>query len=342
VGSHIALALAQRYPDREITIIDNLSRKGSELNIPRLERAGVTIMREDVRNKERILELTQVELIVDCAAEPSVLAGHTSSLVTPRDLIDINFGGTLNCLELAQREKAGMIFISTSRVYPIDPINSLPFVEQETRFVLETTGHGASPEGISEQFTLEGTRSLYGATKLCSEHIAIEYAALYGLDIVINRAGVIAGPWQFGKTDQGVVALWVARHLWNQPLSYIGFGGSGKQVRDILHVEDMVDAILWQIEHLAMCRNNIFQIGGGAQNAVSLRELTGLCQEITGHTMNIRSDLSTRPNDLIWYISDHRTFSAFTGWHPKRDLNRTIDDIADWLKHNKEAEAIFA
>src|SRR5438477_348415 len=117
--------------------------------------------------------------------------------------------------------------------------------------------------GISEEFPLSGARSLYGATKLASELFIEEYAYAYGLRAVVDRCGVLAGPWQMGKVDQGFVALWVARHLFEGRLSYIGFGGSGKQVRDVLHVDDLCDLVTRQIARLDDVGGEVFNVGGG-------------------------------------------------------------------------------
>jgi CDP-paratose 2-epimerase len=344
VGSNLSVALAARYPDRKVIAYDNFSRTGSALNVPRLEAAGAEVVKGDVRDAAAILSLEGIGLIIDCAAEPSVMAGHAGSGVEPRDLVDINFGGTLNCLELARRSGASVLFLSTSRVYPIKAVNDLPFVEKETRFDLEEPREGASSEGISESFTLEGARSLYGATKLCSEQIIAEYASMYGIKTAVTRSGVIAGPWQFGKSDQGIVSLWVARHLFKtKPLSYIGFGGAGKQVRDVLHVSDLIDAMLWQIEHLEECAGRTFQLGGGRQNAVSLQELTALCQQVTGNVLPISSDQETRPGDIRWYVSDHSRFTSASGWTPQRSVERIVADTHQWMQeHLEEVGKILA
>ncbi len=345
VGSNVSLALTARYPEAEITVYDNFSRAGSELNIPRLEAKGIRVVRGDVRHFEDMKKAGEkANLIIDCAAEPSVMAGHAGSGVEPRDLVDINFGGTLNCLELARGSQASILFLSTSRVYPIEALNALPFVEQETRFELEAAVDGASHEGVTELFTLSGARSLYGATKLSSEQMITEYASMFGIKAVINRSGVIAGPWQFGKTDQGIVSLWVARHFFNtKPLSYIGFGGEGKQIRDILHIDDLIEALVWQLDHFDLCAGDIFQLGGGSQNAISLKELTAICQKITGNILPIASDPATRPGDIRWYVSDHAKFTNLSEWSPQRGVGKVVEDTYHWMQaHKEEVERIFA
>ena len=245
VGSSVGLGLAQRYPEWEITALDNLKRRGSELNLPRLKQAGIKFVHGDIRNGEDLDPVVlQPDLILECSAEPSVLAGYTS----PGYMLQTNLVGTINCLELARQTQADFVFLSTSRVYPITYLNTLQYTEKETRFELLTQQSlpGASIHGISETFPLNKARSLYGSTKLASELLIAEYADAYGLRTLINRCGVLTGPWQMGKVDQGVFALWMANHYFEKPLKYIGYGGTGKQVRDFLHVADLLDLIDFQ------------------------------------------------------------------------------------------------
>lgn len=227
VGSSLGLGLAQRYPDWKITALDNLKRRGSELNLPRLKQAGIEFIHGDVRNREDLDPVAmEPDLILECSAEPSVLAGYAS----PGYVLETNLVGTINCLELARQTQADFIFLSTSRVYPIAHLNALKFAETETRFQLldEQILPGVSSQGISEEFPLDGVRSLYGSTKLASELLIAEYGDTYGMRTLINRCGVLTGPWQMGKVDQGVFALWMSAHYFQKLLKYIGYGGNGK------------------------------------------------------------------------------------------------------------------
>jgi CDP-paratose 2-epimerase len=256
----------------------------------------------DIRNKEDFDALPPVEAIIEASAEPSVLAGLTSA---PDYLINTNLSGTVNCLNYARQHDAAFIFLSTSRIYPINQIEQIHLTEAATRFELsaEQTLGGISPQGLAEGFPLEGYRSLYGATKLCSEYLIQEYHHFYGLRTVINRCGVLTGPWQMGKVDQGVVVLWVARHLWQQPLGYFGFGGTGKQVRDILHVDDLADLIDFQLQNLGLVNGKTLNVGGGRAISVSLQELTAICQRVTGHVVPIASQTENRQADIALYVS---------------------------------------
>lgn len=333
VGSNIALKLKQDYPDASITVLDNLKRRGSELSLKRLKAAGITFVHGDIRNKED-LTLDAIDLLIECSAEPSVMAGINSP---PDYLINTNLIGTLNCLELARHHNAACLFLSTSRVYPISYINSLRFEETPTRFAIadEQSLPGASSKGIAENFPLDKPRSLYGTTKFASELFIAEYIDTYGLNAIVNRCGVITGPWQMGKVDQGVFVLWVARHYFKQPLSYIGYGGQGKQVRDFIHIDDLYQAIRHQLEHFDTFNADTWNIGGGLENSVSLQELTQLCQEVTGNTTDISSIAEDRPADLRFFITDSSRFLQTSGLSWQKDARQTVQDIYDWIRENE-------
>ncbi|HMN04320.1 MAG TPA: NAD-dependent epimerase/dehydratase family protein [Flavobacteriales bacterium] len=340
VGSSLALHLKGRAPQDRVIALDNLKRRGSELNLPRLKAAGVEYVHGDVRNPGDIVGLPAFDVLLECSAEPSVLAGYGGDT---RYVVDTNLVGTVNCLEAAARHKAAIVFLSTSRVYPIDPINRL-CVEGENGFAIDEGQGvpGASAKGIAEQFPLGGVRSLYGATKLASELLIAEYAAMHGLPAVINRCGVIAGPWQMGKTDQGFALLWIARHHWGLPLSYIGFGGRGSQVRDMLHVDDLCDLINLQLEGMDRVKGMTFNVGGGPANSLSLRGFTELAAATTGRKINVGSDPNDRPGDLKLYITDNALITATTGWAPQRDLPTLFADAHRWLtEHEDELRPIL-
>ncbi len=335
VGSSLALGLAERYSDWKIIALDNLKRRGSELNLPRLKQAGIEFVHGDVRKKEDLdVTVLKPDLIIECSAEPSVLAGYNS----PSYVLETNLLGTINCLELARQTQANFIFLSTSRVYPIGHLKVLKFNETETRFELldEQSLPGVSSQGISEEFPLDGTRSLYGATKLASELLIVEYADAYGLKTLVNRCGVLTGPWQMGKVDQGVFALWMAFHYFQRSLKYIGYGGMGKQVRDFLHVADLLDLIDIQINNIERLKNKTFNVGGGVQNTLSLQETTQFCQKITGNRIKITSEPENRPGDVPIFITDAKKVMQATGWTPKRDAETTLNEIYKWLDRSKE------
>ncbi|MBI5354895.1 MAG: NAD-dependent epimerase/dehydratase family protein [Candidatus Aenigmarchaeota archaeon] len=330
VGSNLAVSFAK---GNEVVVMDNLKRRGSELNIPRLREAGVAFIHGDIRNKEDFDGFGKVDAIIECSAEPSVLAGLNSSA---EYLINTNLLGTVNCLEFARKNNSKFIFLSSSRVYPIGKINSAAFDEKETRFELSKSQKmdGISRNGFTESLSLDGPRTLYGAAKLSSELIIREYVDMFGLQAVIDRCGLIAGPWQMGKVDQGVVALWVAKHHYKKQLSYIGYGGSGKQVRDILHIADLYRLIDIQLKHTEKYNGSVYNVGGGSANSASLAELTKLSEKHTGQKIPISRVSEERKGDIRIYVTDNSKVSKETGWSPKIGVEETIKDIAEWIKDN--------
>lgn len=330
VGSSLAIGLKTRHPDWQIICLDNLRRRGSELNLPRFKELDIQFLHGDVRSPSDLDPAAlPVTTIIDCAAEPSVLAGFSS----PQYVLQTNLLGTINLLELARQTQARMLFLSTSRVYPIESLKAIQIQEQATRFELlpEQSWPGVSAQGIAESFGLEGARSLYGATKLASELLIAEYRDAYGMPAIINRCGVLTGPWQMGKVDQGVFVLWMAAHYFQKSLSYIGFGGTGKQVRDLLHIEDLLRLVDYQLDHFSELDGEIFNVGGGVEVSLSLLETTQLCQEITGKTTPITPVLEERSGDVPLFITDSSKVMAKTGWRPQYDARRTLQSIGDWL-----------
>lgn len=341
IGSNLAIYIKNKFPSFTIYAFDNLKRRGSELNIPRLKENGIHFLHGDIRNREDFDVLPQMDIIIDASADPSVLAGIESSVFP---LINTNLLGTVNCLELANKFKAAFIFLSTSRVYPIHTLEACKFTELETRFVWQDNQPmpGVSSKGITENFSLDGSRSFYGTSKLASELIIQEYNALKGIKTVINRCGVVSGPWQMGKTDQGVIALWLARHHFKGSLNYIGYGGKGKQMRDVMHVDDLADLICYQIENLDTVSGKTFNAGGGLDCSFSLLELTELCQELTGNKIPIGSIDQNRSADIRIYVSDYSKLNGLTGWKPKRTLKQLLNDTYSWMKqHEQHLKNIF-
>lgn len=342
VGSNLALMLKRDLAGARVVAFDNLRRRGSELAVERLRAGGVAFQHGDIRHPGDIDEAGPFDLLIECAAEPSVHAGYGGS---PAYVVDTNLMGTVNCLEAVRRHGAGMVFLSTSRVYPIAPMRALPLEPRGARLVLPdgAVGPGWSEAGIRIDFPLAGPRSIYGATKLASELLVEEYRAMYGLACVINRCGVLTGAWQMGKVDQGVVVLWASRHLYGGDLGYSGFGGEGLQVRDLLHVADLYDLLRIQMADMTTHGQGLYNVGGGAENAVSLRELTALCCERSGRPMVIRSDPDTRPADIPWYVTDNGKATEATGWRPRRSVPVILDEIFDWLTtHRARLEPILA
>ncbi|MBT5496486.1 MAG: NAD-dependent epimerase/dehydratase family protein [Alphaproteobacteria bacterium] len=334
VGSNLACMIAREHPGCSVVALDNLKRRGSELTLSRLAAAGVEFLHGDVRIESDLAALGAVDCLIECSAEPSVLAGQDGA---PGYVLDTNLTGALNCLEHLRRQGGEMIFLSSSRVYYIPALTNLPLEERGDRLEITegAAGPGWSDAGIAESFSTTGPRSLYGATKLAAEQFIEEYRAAYELRAVVYRCGVLTGPWQMGKVDQGVITLWLARHLFGGTLAYIGHGGDGRQVRDLLHVADLYDLIAPRLDGIGAEDGQTYNVGGGMANSVSLRELTRHCERLTGNTLAIDAVPETRANDIGYYVTDNAKAETRTGWRPKRTLEETLEDIHRWLVDNR-------
>ena len=338
VGANLAVALAARHPDWDLVAFDNLHRPGSSLNLPRLEDAGVEFVRGDVRDRTALDSIDSVDALVECSAEPSALVGMSGDTTYP---FETNLVGAYNCLELARRDRAQFLFLSTSRVYPYPALNELALDRGETRFELasEQAVPGVTTAGISERFPLEGARTLYGATKLAAELLVTEYAANFDLPSVVNRCGVIAGPWQMGRVDQGVFTFWLLAHHFERPLTYIGYGGGGHQVRDLLHVADLVDLVDEQLLDPGAWNGFVGNVGGGREISLSLLETTAICRELTGNEVPIAAAGEDRPGDVPLYLSDCSRLFEATSWRPVRGAREVLSDILAWVEENETAVA---
>jgi CDP-paratose 2-epimerase len=341
VGSSLCLSLKQQYPHYTIIAFDNLKRRGSELNLADFQKNDIAFVHGDIRNPEDLAAVGQFDVLIEASAEPSVTAGLDSD---PTYVINNNLFGSIHCFNACLKYNAKLIFLSTSRVYPIETIEKAAFTEGTTRFNFDAkqSEPGITKDGISEILKLDGARSFYGTTKLSSEMFIQEYSAFYGLKAAITRFGVIAGPRQMGKTDQGVVTLWMAKHYWKQSLKYIGYGGTGKQVRDILHIDDLLRLVNLQIHSIEKFTGKIFNAGGGLQNSVSLQEMTAICQKITGNSISIAAEAETRQADLRMYVTDNTKITEETGWKPEKSPEVVFEDIYRWIKENeKQLETIL-
>ena len=331
VGGALATGIKAACPDASVIALDNLKRAGSELRRTPLKDAGIEFVHGDIRNPDDLhLAGRPIDVIVECSAEPSVLAGMDGS---PRYVLDTNLGGTINCLELARQRRAKVVFLSTSRVYPTATCNELTFAESGTRYELtpEQPIPGASAKGIAESFPLDGARTLYGYTKLASEMLLQEYAAAYGLEHSTIRFGVISGPGQRGTVEQGVFALWMARHLWGESLSYKGWGGTGKQVRDVVHIDDARDLVFSILAKWDKARGHTFNAGGGREISASLLEATAACQEITGRRLKFSSVAETHPTDIRIYLTDNSAVEKGLGWRPRLGVRKLFEDLNRWM-----------
>ncbi len=337
VGSQLASLYRERR-GAEVVCFDNLKRRGSELNLERFHELGIEFVHGDLRSATDLESVAgEFDLLVEAAAEPSVHAGTQGDAGGIDYVIDTNLLGATRSLEFARRRAGFFVFLSTSRVYSIAPLRAIELTESKTRFEIAATHQsGLTDRGVDESFPTDGPRSLYGATKLAAEHFVQEYADLFDLPSVINRCGVIAGAGQFGRVDQGVFTLWVARHLLELPLRYTGFGGEGRQVRDLLHPRDLWNLIERQTQERNSLRADLFNVGGGLEISTSLAEYTEHCRAVTGRRVEIAADPETRRVDIPLYLSDTARARDRFGWSPEVGVREIVTDIHGWLELERE------
>jgi CDP-paratose 2-epimerase len=341
VGSTLARTIAESGKAWTVVGFDNLCRPGSELNRAELVRLGVKLFHGDLRCQSDVDALPAVDWIVDCAANPSVLAGADGQ-TSSRQLMEHNLSGTVNLLEKCKEDKAGFVLLSTSRVYAIEPLAKLKVVVHHDAFEPDETAPlppALSSSGITENFSTGAPVSLYGASKIASEALALEYGATFGFPVWINRCGVLAGAGQFGRADQGIFAYWLNAHLRRQPLRYIGFDGQGHQVRDCLHPRDLLPLMEKQFAAGAGAgKPRIVNVAGGRGSVRSLRQLTAWCDARFG-AHPVASDAKPRPFDLPWVVLDSSLAEKTWSWKPITKVEQILDEIAlhaeknpDWLK----------
>jgi CDP-paratose 2-epimerase len=338
VGSELALELRERFAGARITGIDNLSRRGSEGSRPALERAGIAVRHGDIRCASDVESLGDADWVVDAAANPSVLAG-VDGRSTGRQVTEHNLLGTLNLLEYCARRRAGFVLLSTSRVYSIAALQRLPLAPVADAFAPLADSSwpvGAGPQGLREEFSTATPLSLYGATKRASEIVAAEYGDAYGFPVVVNRCGVLAGGAQFGTAEQGIFSYWVRAWASGRLLTYCGFGGAGHQVRDALHPRDLADLLERQIRGGAAAAG-VWNVGGGASNAMSLAQLSEWCRRRFG-ARDVAADAAARRWDVPWIVMDPASAATRFDWRCTRSIEDILDEIAnhhdrhpDWL-----------
>jgi len=332
-GSSIAKILLQSHSNLQIVGLDNFSRKGSESNISDLTNPKIKLIRGDIRSQSDIDALPKADWVIDCAANPSVLAGldgQTSS----RQLLEHNLLGTINLLEYCKSHKAGLILLSTSRVYSASELAALTVESSGDRFVLKNCDVcGVSSLGISENFPTTAPLSLYGASKRASETLILEYGECFDFPVWINRCGVLAGAGQFGKADQGIFSYWIHSFREKKPLEYIGFNGTGNQVRDALHPKYLVRLLSRQMLEPDWEAPKIINLGGGIENSMSLKELSSWCEDRFGQNKVLPSE-KERPLDAAWIVINSTTAQNAWNWSVKTKIEQILEEIAFHAEKN--------
>lgn len=332
VGSHTAEYYAQKGD--EVIVLDNLMRsqlfgydkKSVEYNWNYLAKyKNIERIKGDVRNEKDVLKAIGdgVDVVIHTAGQPGV----PLSVRIPREDFSINAFGTLNVLECLRQQspKATFIYCSTNKVYG-ENVDKIPLIEKEKRYIYDGV------EGVSEKVLIDHTgHTPYGVSKYVGDIYTQEYAHIYGMKTAAFRMSCIFGIRQFGFEDQGWVAWFIIAALCNRPITIYG---NGKQVRDLLYVDDLVAAYDKFIE--SDLKHGVFNIGGGPENTTSLLEFLDILERETGKRSKVTFS-DWRPSDQKVYISDISKVKKELDWEPKINPKEGMKKLISWVKENKDA-----
>lgn len=323
IGTNLCIYLKKK--NYLVYSLDNLSRRGSRFNLKLLKKQKIKNFKIDISNYKEIILLPKFDIVIDCCAEAAV---EISRKEIDR-VINTNLMGTINILRKIKKDKSKLIFLSSSRVYSIKSLNKI-FGKNNFKKQLKIN------RTISENFDTNSPKSIYGATKHASELFIEEFSFAFNLKYIINRLGVVSGPLQFGKQDQGFISLWLWKHLNKKNLKYIGFGGHGNQVRDVLHIDDLNKIIEIQIKKFNYVFNKKFTIGGSLNNAISLKNLTKMCEKITDNKLEFAKIKNTSIYDIPYFVSSNKVVTKTYNWKPKKKLIDILIDTFNWLSSQKK------
>ena len=314
VGTNLAIYLKKELKNFSIYSVDILKKNYSKFNLNILKKKKIVNYKIDITSKKFLDIKKKFDFIIDCSADPAVEDSRKNTI----RVFNNNLKTTLNILEKTKKDKSNIIFISSSRVYPI--------IESNKKFRLKSVSI------FDEKTSTDGIKSIYGYTKYASELLIKEYSYIFNIKYIINRSGIITGPLQFGKVEQGLISLWLWRHLNKLKLNYIGYGGRGSQIRDVLYVDDFSLLIKKQILAFSKTNNELFCIGGGRSNAITLKQLTEKCRKITKNNFKINSVSETSKYDIPFFISSNKKIKKIYNWAPKTNINNILKFNLRWLK----------
>jgi CDP-paratose 2-epimerase len=326
IGTNLAVRLLSA--GRPVTIFDNLSRDGVDQNLAWLRQRypqRLRFVHGDVRDERAVTAAVgNVSHVFHFAAQVAV----TTSLVDPRGDFDVNARGTLNLLEAirARQQPPTLIFTSTNKVY--GHLQDVPMASSKTRY--RPADEAIAKSGFGENRPL-CFHSPYGCSKGAADQYVLDYAHTFDLPAVVFRMSCIYGHHQFGTEDQGWVAHFILQALRDESVTLYG---DGRQVRDVLFVEDLIDAMLLAQGRIATTRGRAFNIGGGPANTTSLLELTALIETLTGRPMDLRFQ-PWRTADQKYYVSDTRSFEEATGWRARTSVREGVARLHSWLAEHR-------
>jgi CDP-paratose 2-epimerase len=324
IGTNYVARLIRR--NQQVTIYDNLSREGASLNLQWLRETfggdAFHLVVGDVRDSALITSAARnAEVIVHLAGQVAV----TTSVVHPREDFESNALGTFNVLEAARlsQKQPVVLYASTNKVY--GGMQDVRVVEENSRY-----GYAELPYGIPEAYPLD-FHSPYGCSKGTGDQYVRDYHRIYGLPTVVFRQSCIYGPRQFGVEDQGWLAWFVIAAVVGKQISIYG---DGKQVRDVLHVEDLMDAYDSALNHIDSAAGQVFNIGGGPDNTLSIwLEFGPLLEDLLGKQIPVTWG-DWRPGDQRIYVSDIRKAKRALGWMPQIDAKSGLQQLFSWVMDN--------
>jgi len=311
----------------EVTILDNFSRAGSKTNIKFLQskfKKHLKVVAGDIRYaKNELASLTRdANVVIHLAAQVAV----TTSVINPHEDFEINALGTLNVLEAVRKSKTNpvLLYSSTNKVY--GNLSGHEIVEKKTRYEFKKMPFGV-PEDIGLDFY-----SPYGCSKGTADQYVHDYARIYGLRTIVFRQSCIYGPHQFGIEDQGWLAWFTIASLENRPITIYG---TGKQVRDALYIDDLVNAYDMAIANIQTTKGRVYNIGGGPKNTISIwYDFFPLLEKFTGEKIKVYFK-PQRPGDQLIYVSDIRKSKKDFSWQPQVSLALGLNKLFEWIAKNK-------